>query len=84
MNITINIDKDLVERIDDIANKLYLSRSAYISMTMSRAVNSEKMNEQLPLMVTNFNEFMSKFYEMTEEEEKQQTAEKRLKGDVEK
>ena len=76
MNITINIDKDLVERIDDIANKLYLSRSAYISMTMSRAVNSEKMNEQLPLMVTNFNEFMSKFYEMTEEE-------KRLKGDVE-
>ena len=83
MNITINIDKDLVERIDDIANKLYLSRSAYISMTMSRAVNSEKMNEQLPLMVTNFNEFMSKFYEMTEEEEKQQTAEKRLKGDVE-
>lgn len=84
MNITINIDKDLVERIDDIANKLYLSRSAYISMTMSRAVNSEKMNEQLPLMVTNFNEFMSKFYEMTEEEEKQQTAEKMLKGDVEK
>ena len=52
-------------------------------MTMSRAINSEKMNEQLPLMVTNFNEFMSKFYEMTEEEEKQQTAEKRLKGDVE-
>ena len=84
MNITINIDKDLVERIDDIANKLYLSRSAYISMTMSRAVNSEKMNEQLPLMVTNFNEFISKIYEMTEKKKKQQTAEKMLKGDVEK
>ena len=54
------------------------------AMTMSRAINSEKMNEQLPIMVTNFNEFMSKFYEMTEEEEKQQTAEKMLKGDVEK
>ena len=83
MNVTINLDKDLVERMDEVANKLHISRSAYISMTMSRAINSEKMNEQLPLMVTNFNEFMSKFYEMTEEEDKQQTAEKRLKGDVE-
>lgn len=76
MNVTINLDKDLVERMDEIANKLHISRSAYISMTMSRAISSEKMNEQLPIMVTNFNEFMSKFYEMTEEE-------KRLKGDVE-
>lgn len=82
MNVTINLDKDLVERMDEVANKLHISRSAYISMTMSRAINSEKMNEQLPIMVTNFNEFMSKVYEMTEEE-KQQTAEKRLKGDVE-
>ena len=76
MQVTINLDKDLVKRIDEIADYLHISRSAYISMTMSRAVNTEKVNEQLPLMAKNFNDFMATFFDLSEEEQK-----KMLKAD---
>jgi len=39
-------------------------------MTMSRAVNTEKVNEQLPLMAKNFNDFMANFFDLPEEEQK--------------
>lgn len=76
MQVTINLDKDLVKRIDEIADYLHISRSAYISMTMSRAVNTEKVNEQLPLMAKNFNDFMANLFDLPEEEQK-----KMLKAD---
>ena len=76
MQVTINLDRDLVERIDEIADYLHISRSAYISMAMSRTVNTEKVNEQLPLMAKNFNDFMAIFFDLPEEEQK-----KMLKAD---
>ena len=50
MKISINIDEDLVSEIDTRANKLHLSRSAYISVTMSRAIQNEDMLDCLPVI----------------------------------
>ncbi len=78
MQVTINLDKELVELMDEVAERLHISRSAYISITMSRAVNAEKANEQLPLMAANFNTFFQNFLNMSEEEQQ-----KALKADFE-
>lgn len=46
MQVTVNLDKELVHLIDEVAEKLYISRSAYISVTMSRAVKTEQIKNK--------------------------------------
>ena len=47
MQVTVNLDKELVHLIDEVAEKLHISRSAYISSVMSRAVVNEKADKSL-------------------------------------
>ena len=46
MQVTVNLDKELVHLIDEVAEKLYISRSAYISVAMSRSVKTEEIKNK--------------------------------------
>lgn len=58
MQVNINMDKELIDKIDERAKKLYLSRSAYISMAVSKMLQNDELSEQLPKLFKNFNDFV--------------------------
>lgn len=51
MRININIPDDLIGQIDARAEKLFLSRSAYVSMTMAKAIQQDIVIEAMPDML---------------------------------
>ena len=52
MRVNINIDEDLLKRIDKKAKSLSMSRSAYISLSCSQYLKSDELLEVIPdLMV---------------------------------
>lgn len=48
MRVNINMDEELVKKIDEIANKMYVSRSAYIAFAVSQKIQQDKMLESMP------------------------------------
>lgn len=51
MRININMDEELVKKIDEIASKMYVSRSAYIAFAVSQKIQSDKMLDNMPEFV---------------------------------
>lgn len=51
MRININMDEELVKKIDEIASKMYVSRSAYIAFAVSQKIQSDKMLDNMPELV---------------------------------
>ena len=48
MRINITMDEELVKKIDEIASKMYVSRSAYIAFAVSQKIQADKMVDNLP------------------------------------
>ena len=48
MRINITMDEELVKKIDDVASKMYVSRSAYIAFAVSQKIQADKMVDNLP------------------------------------
>lgn len=48
MKVSLNIPDELLVRIDEQAKSLSLSRSAYVSMTVTKAIQTEKILNSLP------------------------------------
>lgn len=48
MRINITMDEELVKKIDEVASKMYVSRSAYISFAVSQKIQADKMLDNLP------------------------------------
>lgn len=48
MRINITMDEELVKKVDEIANKMYVSRSAYIAFAVSQKMQSDKMLDNMP------------------------------------
>lgn len=48
MRINITMDEELVKKIDDVASKMYVSRSAFIAFAVSQKIQADKMVENLP------------------------------------
>lgn len=51
MRININMVEELVKKIDEIASKMYVSRSAYIAFAVSQKIQSDKMLDNMPELV---------------------------------
>lgn len=67
MRININIPDDLITQIDERAEKLFLSRSAYVSMTMARAIQQDNLLDSVPEML----DFIRQFQGLLAEDEQQ-------------
>lgn len=48
MRINITMNEELVKKIDEIASKMYVSRSAYIAFAVSQKIQADKMVDNLP------------------------------------
>lgn len=48
MRINITMDEELVKKIDEVASKMYVSRSAYIAFAVSQKIQADKVVENLP------------------------------------
>ena len=51
MRININMDGELVKKIDEIAKKMYVSRSAYIAFAVSQKIQQDKTLDNMPDLV---------------------------------
>lgn len=55
MRININMDVELVKKIDEVASKMYVSRSAYIAFAVSQKIQQDKMLDNMPELVQTLN-----------------------------
>lgn len=60
MRVNINMSEDLVQKIDEKAKALYLSRSAYISMAVSQKLQADELIQNLPVLMQQQQELINK------------------------
>lgn len=48
MRVNINMDEELVKKVDEVAEKMFVSRSAYISFAVSQKLKSDEAMDNLP------------------------------------
>lgn len=48
MRLNINMDEDLVRKVDEAANKMHVSRSAYIAFAVSQKIQFDEMLSNVP------------------------------------
>lgn len=51
MRVNININEDLLRKADEAADKLSISRSAYISAAVSQKLSQEQALESIPQLM---------------------------------
>lgn len=60
MRININMDEDLVKKVDAEAEKLFVSRSSYISMMIAEKLKNDDMIKQLPDVLSQLNSVLAR------------------------
>ncbi len=48
MRINITMNEELVKKIDEVASKMYVSRSAYVAFAVSQKIQADRMLDNLP------------------------------------
>lgn len=48
MRVNVNLPEEIVRRADERAKELFLSRSAYITMCISRKLDEDRVLDSLP------------------------------------
>lgn len=48
MRLNINLDEELIRKVDEVAKKMYVSRSAYISFALSEKLRNDEIAENFP------------------------------------
>ena len=51
MRININLDEELIKKIDEEAKKKYISRSSYIAFAVSQKIQNDKFIESMPELI---------------------------------
>ncbi len=51
MRINITMDEELIKKVDEVAKKMFVSRSAYISFAVSQKMQADKMLDNMPELV---------------------------------
>lgn len=51
MRVNINLQEELVKKIDEKASAMYISRSAYISTALSQKLQMDEIMEYMPDMM---------------------------------
>lgn len=54
MRVNINMDEELLKSVDEQANKIHVSRSAYIAFACTQKIQNDKMLESMPDMLRAF------------------------------
>lgn len=74
MQFNVNLDKELVQKIDKRASELYISRSAYISMCLAKSLLQDEIMSKMPQMMSDFQQ-LAAFSALVEETEKEKKEE---------
>ena len=64
MRVNINMNEELVSRIDEIAKKMYISRSAYIAMAVTSKLQQDSILDNMPSIITTMQEMNRKMKEI--------------------
>lgn len=48
MRLNINMDEDLIRKVDEAATKMHVSRSAYIAFAVSQKIQADEMINNVP------------------------------------
>jgi len=48
MRLNINMDEDLIRKVDEAAKKMHVSRSAYIAFAVSQKIQFDEMLSNVP------------------------------------
>lgn len=56
MRVNINMDEELVKKVDEVAKKMYVSRSSYIAFAVSQKIQSDEAFANMPKMIDVLNE----------------------------
>jgi len=48
MRVNINMDEDLIRKVDEAANKMHVSRSAYIAFAVSQKIQADEILCNVP------------------------------------
>lgn len=59
MRVNININEDLLRKVDEAADKLSISRSAYISAAVSQKLSQEQALESIPQLMDAVNALLT-------------------------
>lgn len=56
MRVNINMDEELVKKVDEVAKKMYVSRSSYIAFAVSQKIQADEVFANMPKMIDAMNE----------------------------
>lgn len=56
MRVNINMDEELVKKVDDVAKKMYVSRSSYIAFAVSQKIQADEALANMPKIIDVMNE----------------------------
>ena len=56
MRVNINMDEELVKKVDEVAKKMYVSRSSYIAFAVSQKIQADETLANMPKMIDVMNE----------------------------
>ena len=60
MRVNINMSEELVIKVDEIAKKMYISRSAYIAMAVVAKMQQDNVMENIPDILNAIREMKEK------------------------
>ena len=66
MRVNINMSEELVSKVDEIAKKMYVSRSAYIAMAVAAKMQQDNVIENIPDILNAMREMKEKMKEISE------------------
>lgn len=56
MRVNINMDEELVKKVDEVAKKMYVSRSSYIAFAVSQKIQSDETLANMPKLLDTYQE----------------------------
>lgn len=56
MRVNINMDEELVKKVDEVAKKMYVSRSSYIAFAVSQKIQSDETLANMPKIIDVIND----------------------------
>ena len=56
MRVNINMDEELVKKVDEVAKKMYVSRSSYIAFAVSQKIQADETLAHMPKLLDTYQE----------------------------
>lgn len=56
MRVNINMDEELVKKVDEVAKKMHVSRSSYIAFAVSQKIQTDETLANMPKLLDTYQE----------------------------